>query len=121
MGLLAGVIAQAVTASGPQANPYATLETSAMEPPAAADVRLAILNDDPRALASLIGDEELLQALSEALQPLLDVREVKFIRAVDKDGKILSAYVAKGRDASGQGMIVGYVLRVQNEEVVGVN
>jgi len=120
-GLLSGVIAQAVTAGGPPASPYATLETSGNEPPVAADVRLAILNNDPRALAQLIADEELLQSLSDALQPLLDIREVKFVGAVDKDGRILSAYVAKGRDTNGQGMIVGYVLRVQNDEVVGVN
>lgn len=96
------------------------------EPPAAARVADALRQDDAPRLARLLGDEELLQALSNALRsvnnaPIIDVREVKFVGAVDNDGRILSAYVLRGRDTTGMNMIVGFVLRVQNNEVVGVN
>lgn len=113
-------MAHTFTAAGPLQSPYGTLP-SADEPAAAADVANAIRNDDARGLAALMADDELLQALGNALQPIIDVRDVKFVGAVDSDGRILSAYVAKGRDAQGQNMIVGFVLRVQNREVVGVN
>lgn len=107
------------------ANPYASLPP-VEEPLAAAEVAAAIRNDDARALAALVADDDLLQGLSNALRsvndaPIIDVREVRFVGAVDHDGRILSAYVLRGRDATGMSMIVGFVLQVQNDEVVGVN
>ena len=118
-GLAAGVWAQNLASPPTPPNPYPELPLVA-EPAAAHDLAAVIQADDPRRLAQ-VADSDLLEALGPALQPLQDIFEVKFVGAAERKGDILSAYVASGRDTSGQNFSVGLVFRVSGGKVVGVN
>jgi hypothetical protein len=118
-GLVTGVVVYAVTDRGTDANPYASLPKAA-EPAATADVARAIQRDDARALANLL-DMEVLQQLQTAIEPLADVRSMKFVGAVEKGGRVLAAYVAGGRTSDGTDVLVGFVLNVTGDQIVGVN
>jgi len=118
-GLVTGVVVYAVTDRGTDANPYATLPRAA-EPAVTADVARAILSDDARVLANLL-DMEVLQQLQTAIEPLTDIRSMKFVGAVEKGGRVLAAYVAGGKTADGTDVLVGFVLNVTGDQIVGVN
>jgi len=118
-GLISGVVIYAVTDRGADANPYASLPKAA-EPAVTAEVARAIAADDAKALASQL-DMEVLEQLKSAIEPLADVRSMKFVGAVEKGGRVLAAYVAGGRTADGTDVLVGFVLRVTGDQIVGVN
>lgn len=118
-GVGGGVWAQNQASPQAPANPYPELPLVA-EPTASRDLAAVIQADDPRRLAQ-VADSDLLGALGPALQPLQDIFEVKFVGATERKGDILSAYVASGRDTSGQNFSVGLVFRVSGGKVVGVN
>jgi len=118
-GLVSGVVSYAVTDKGADANPYASLPKAA-EPAVTADVARAMTNDDARALANQL-DMEVLQQLQTAIEPLADIRSMKFVGAVEKNGRTLAAYVAGGRTSDGTDVLVGLVLRVTGDQIVGVN
>jgi hypothetical protein len=109
----------ALVDKGPVENPYPTLP-KVDEPTAAHDVVQAIAADDARALSRLLSADQL-NALETALQPLTDVRSAKFVGAVEDEGRVLAGYVVKGKTTDGTDFIVGFVLRVANDQVVGVN
>ena len=118
-GLVTGVIVYAVTDRGTDANPYASLPRAA-EPAATADVARAIQADDAKVLANLL-DMEVLQQLQTAIEPLADIRSMKFVGAVEKSGRVLAAYVAGGKTSDGTDVLVGFVLNVTGDQIVGVN
>jgi hypothetical protein len=118
-GIAVGAWAQSLASPPPPANPYAELPLVG-EPRESAELAAVLQADDPRRLAQLV-DGELLQALAPALEPLQEIFEVKFVGAAERKGDILSAYVASGRDMSGQSFSVGVVFRVSGGKVVGVN
>lgn len=118
-GLLTGVVLYAVTDRGADANPYASLPRAA-EPAVTADVARAILSDDAKALANQLG-MEVLQQLQTAIEPLADIRSMKFVGAVEKSGRVLAAYVLGGRTSDGTDVLVGFVLNVTGDQIVGVN
>jgi hypothetical protein len=118
-GLVTGVVVYAVTDRGTDANPYATLPRAA-EPAVTADVARAIQSDDARVLANLL-DMEVLQQLQTAIEPLTDIRSMKFVGAVEKSGRVLAAYVAGGKTSDGTDVLVGFVLNVTGDQIVGVN
>lgn len=118
-GVVVGVIAFFAVNPPPPPNPYPTVPPVA-EPPVAAAVANALATDDARALAQT-ADAETLQVLGEALQPLVEVTDVKFLRAVGVNRDTLAAYIASGRDSQGREWSVGLVLRVQGNQLVGVN
>lgn len=118
-GLAAGVVTYAATDKGADANPYATLPKAA-EPVVAADIAHALANDDAKTLAGQL-DVDVLQQLRTAMEPLADIRSTKFVGAVEKNGRVLAAYVASGRTATGADVLVGFVLRVAGDQIVGVN
>ena len=119
IGILSGVVLHAVVDKGPGENPYPALP-KVEEPRAAHDVVAAIAADDAQSLSRLI-DAQMLSDLDAALQPITDVRGTKFIGAVDSEGRLLSAYVVTGKTTEGIDFVVGFVLRVANDQVVGVN
>ena len=119
IGILAGVVAHTFVDRGPAQNPYPALP-KVEEPRAAHDVVAAIAADDAQSLSKLI-DTSLLSDLDGALQPITDVRSTKFVGAVESEGLLLSAYVVTGKTTEGIDFIVGVVLRVANDQVVGVN
>jgi hypothetical protein len=122
--MAAGVMTQRITDTSVKENPYAQLD-KLEEPGVTADVRTALLNSDAKALARLM-DNETLTALRTALMSpmgaaIADVRSVKFVGATGKGTKVLAGYVLTGKDMSGTDAIVGYVLDVENGQIVGVN
>ena len=65
-------------------------------------------------------------ALPEALMspmgaPMADIRQVKFVGAAAKAGRVLAGYIVTGKDLSGTDAIVGFVLDLENGQIVGVN
>ena len=123
-GVVAGVGVQRVTDPGVRANPYASLDRLD-EPGQTAEVAQALLNNDPKALARIL-DSETLTALRDALMspmgaPMADIRQVKFVGATGKANKVLAGYVLTGKDMSGTDAIVGFVLDLENGQIVGVN
>jgi hypothetical protein len=119
LGILAGVVVHAFVDKGPAENPYPALP-KVEEPRAAHDVIAAIGSDDAQSLSRLV-DSTMLTALDTALQPITDVRSTKFVGAVESEGRMLSAYVVTGKTTEGIDFVVGFVLRVSNDQVVGVN
>ena len=123
-GIVAGVAVQRVTDPGVRANPYASLDR-VDEPGQTAEVAQALLNNDPKALAQIL-DSQTLTALRDALMspmgaPMADIRQVKFVGATGKANRVLAGYVLTGKDMSGTDAIVGFVLDVENGQIVGVN
>ena len=118
-GIVAGVTIYAVTDKGADANPYSSLPRAA-EPAVTADVARALSTDDAKALSNQL-DMEVLQQLQTAIEPLTDIRSMKFVGAVEKNGRTLAAYVAGGRTSDGTDVLVGFVLRVTGDQIVGVN
>ena len=119
LGVLAGVVLHSVVDQGPPENPYPSLP-KVDEPRAAHDVAAAIAADDAKALSKLLSNDQLTDP-GNALRPIVDVRTAKFVGAVESQGRYLSAYVVQGKTSDGNDFIVGFVLRVANDQVVGVN
>ncbi len=123
-GLVGGVVVQRATDPGVRANPYPSLDR-VEEPAQSAEVAAALLNNDPKALARIMG-KTTLSALRDALMspmgaPMADIRQVKFVGATSKGGKVLAGYVVTGKDMSGTDAIVGLVVGLENGQIVGVN
>jgi len=119
LGLVVGSVAHQIVDRGPGESPYPALPKT-NEPAAARDVVQAIANDDAASLSKMLAAEQLTD-LSTALQPIIDVRGAKFVGAVESEGRLLSAYLVTGKTSEGSDFIVGFVLRVANDQVVGVN
>lgn len=119
LGILAGVALHSAVDRGPAESPYPSLPKMD-EPSAARDVVAALAADDARSLSKLLS-EELLGELDKALQPVVDIRVTKFVGAVESEGRLLSAYSVTGKTSDGMDFVVGFVLRVANDQVVGVN
>jgi hypothetical protein len=118
-GLVTGVVVYAVTDKGVDTSPYASLPRAA-EPAVTADVARALENDDAKALSNLL-DATVLQQLQTAIEPLTDIRSMKFVGAVEKNGRVLAAYIAGGRISDGTDIVRGFVLSVTGDQIVGVN
>jgi hypothetical protein len=119
LGVGAGLAFGQATRERPPFNPYGALP-AAGEPAVAADVAAAIAGDDARALSRAL-DANLLDSLGQALDPVVDVYQVRFLGGTEKSGDTLTAYVVEGRDLQGNQLIVGFVLRVRGDKIVGVN
>lgn len=119
IGLLGGVVVHGFVDRGPAENPYPTLP-KVEEPRAAQAVIAAVAANDPRSLSQLMS-ADLLTKLDSALTPIVDVRSTKFVGAVESEGKLLSGYTVTGKTQDGVDFVVGFVLRVTNDQVVGVN
>ena len=123
-GMFAGVVMQRITDTGTRANPYPSLDR-VEEPMQSAAVASALANNDAKALAGLL-DNQTLTDLRDALMsptgaPMADIRTVKFVGATGKSGRTLAGYVLTGKDMQGSDAVVGFVLNVENGQIVGVN
>jgi hypothetical protein len=118
-GIVTGVLVYAVTDKGADPNPYASLPR-ATEPAVTADIARALEADDATALSNML-DMTVLQQLQTAIEPLVDIRTMKFVGAVEKNGRVLAAYVAGGRISDGTDIVRGFVLSVAGDQIVGVN
>lgn len=118
-GMIAGAFAAQLANPAPPESPWRALP-SVEEPSASAALTVYLLQDDARGLAKVL-DAPLLQRLASAIEPLVDIDEMTFTGATERQGDILSAYVAGGRAQTGEKVIVGVVFRVRDGKVVGVN
>ncbi len=118
-GALVGVVGYQVTAPSAPASPFASLGKVG-EPTASHLVTVAVANDDAHTLAQMLSTDEL-QGLRSALDPIVDVRSIVFVGAAESDRRVLAGYVASGKDLRGNDFAVGFVLRVLEDQVVGVN
>ena len=118
-GAIVGVLGAQLANPAPPPSPWRSLPT-VEEPQASVAITGLVLQDDAKALARSL-DPQLLQKLAQAIEPLVDVDEITFTGATERQGDILSAYVAGGRSQSGDKVIVGVVFRVRDGKVVGVN
>jgi hypothetical protein len=119
VGVLGGVLLHSFADRGPVENPYPSLP-KVEEPRAAQAVVAAIANNDPKSLA-LMMPADLLAKLDSSLKPIVEVRSAKFVGAVESEGTLLSGYTVTGKTTDGVDFVVGFVLRVANDQVVGVN
>ena len=122
--IVAGVVVQRVSDTGVKENPYAQLE-KLQEPAVTAQVAAAIEAGDAKTLADRL-DSDTLGKLKDALvsptgAAIADVRSVRFLGATGKGTQVLAGYVLSGKDMSGVDVIVGFVLDVENGQIVGVN
>jgi len=122
--ILAGVVVQRVSDTGVRENPYSQLD-KVEEPAVTAELATAIANGDAKVLADRL-DTDTLTALRDALMspagaPIADVRSVRFVGATGKGSRVLAGYILSGKDMSGIDAIVGFVLDVENGQIVGVN
>ena len=122
--IVVGGLMQRYTDSSVKENPYAQLDRLE-EPAVTAAVATALLNGDSKLLAQRL-DTDTLSALRDALMspsgaPIADVRNVRFVGATGKGTRILAGYILSGKDMSGIDAIVGFVLDVENGQIVGVN
>ena len=122
--IVVGGLMQRYTDSSVKENPYAQLDRLE-EPAITATVAAALLNGDSKTLAQKL-DTDTLSALRDALMspsgaPIADVRNVRFVGAAGQGTKILAGYILSGKDMSGLDAIVGFVLDVENGQIVGVN
>ncbi len=118
-GVLVGVVSAQLVNPPPPPNPWRSLPL-VEEPAAAQAVASLLLADDARGLARTL-EADLLQRLGTSIEPLVDIDDITFTGATERQGDILSAYVAHGRSQAGGGFIVGLVFRVRDGKVVGVN
>src|SRR5687767_5198472 len=119
IGIVAGVVVHAFVDQGPPQSPFPSLERLD-EPRVAHDVVSAIAAHDAESLSRLLS-ADMLGALDAALQPVVDVRKTEFVGAVESEGRLLSGYVVTGTTTEGIDFAVGFVLRLANDQVVGVN
>jgi hypothetical protein len=122
--IFVGGLMQRYTDSSVKENPYTQLDRLE-EPAVTASVAAALLNGDSKTLAQRL-DTDTLSALRDALMspsgaPIADVRNVRFVGATGKGTRILAGYILSGKDMSGLDAIVGFVLDVENGQIVGVN
>jgi hypothetical protein len=118
-GVIAGALASQTVNPAPPESPWRPLPT-VEEPAAAVAIADLLVRDDARSLAKAL-DPQLLQRLAQAIEPLVDIDDVRFTGATERQGDILAAYVAGGRAQTGEPVIVGVVFRVRDGKVVGVN
>jgi hypothetical protein len=118
-GVVAGTFLAQVANPPPPESPWRALP-GVEEPTASSQIMQLLLANDAKALARAM-DAPLLQRLAESIEPLVDIDEARFTGATERQGDILSAYVAGGRAQTGEPLIVGLVFRVRDGKVVGVN
>ncbi len=118
-GVAAGIAGYVGLNPGPAPAPYPPL-TGAPEPEAAHALAAALKTNDADALASRVLPP-IASALSNALQPIVEVTDVTYLGTVEHDGRDLAGYIVSGRDVQNQDQIVGIVVDVMDGSIVGIN
>ena len=119
IGILIGAGVNSLFSPPPPPNPYAELAIIGEPPETAAIVRI-ILADDARTLSRMLPGE-VLQGLGQAIDPLQEIFEAKYVGGTERKGDILASYVLSGRGSQVQVFSVGVVFRVSGGKVIGVN
>jgi hypothetical protein len=103
----------------PPASRFPAMNPNAPEPQVTAQITAAIADQNPQNLAASYS-AELLQAFQEAMAPVTDVSEIRYVGGLERDGETLASYVAVGQ-AQGQSVMTGFVVHVQNGQITGFN
>jgi hypothetical protein len=118
-GLAAGIAGYQVANRPPALPNYPPLPAAA-EPAVAHDLVGAIAAGDAKGIADRLAPGTA-DALSTALQPIVEVTGVTYLGTVEQDGRQLAGYVVRGRDQSKTKAIVGIVFDVADGQIVGIN
>lgn len=120
LSVVGGVVAYTQSQPKPVVNPFASIDARVPEPAPAAQIARALATNDPTALATAV-PSDLLDPLGKALDPIVSVKDVRYVGGIQKNGTTFAGYVATGKTSSGSDFVVGFVLRVLGNSVAAVN
>lgn len=103
-----------------QIDRFPTIAGGAAEPAVAADIARAIMAKDPQALAKTY-TADMLQAYQEAMSPIVDAEDIRYVGGVEREGETLASYVVTGQTAEGASLISGFVVHVKDNLITGFN
>jgi hypothetical protein len=116
-----GVVIHLGVATPPAAvDRFPTINPGAPEPPVSAAITKAIAAKDPQALAAAYS-ADLLQAFQEAMSPVVDVDDIRYVGGLQRGSETLASYVVTGQDQNGQSLMSGFVIHVQDGQITGFN
>jgi hypothetical protein len=119
VGIVAGIGGFVALNPAPPPVRYPEL-AGAPEPPVAHALAAALKANDADGVASHVLST-VASSLSDALKPIVDVTDVTYVGTVEHDGRDLAGYIVAGRDQQSQKQIVGFVVDVVNDEIIGIN
>jgi hypothetical protein len=103
-----------------QIDRFPTIAGRAAEPAIAANIARAIMAKDPQALAKTYS-ADMLQAYQEAMSPVVEAEEIRYVGGVEREGETLASYVVTGQTAEGVSLISGFVVHVKDNQITGFN
>jgi hypothetical protein len=103
-----------------QIDRFPTIAGGAAEPAIAADIARAIMAKDPQALARTY-TADMLQAYQEAMSPVVEADDIRYVGGVEREGETLASYVVTGQTAEGMSLISGFVVHVKDSQITGFN
>jgi hypothetical protein len=104
----------------PHVERFPTITNGAAEPHVSAEIATAIVGKNTHMLASKYS-AELLQAYQQAMAPVVDAEDIRYVGGVERDGETLASYVVTGQTAQGIALISGFVVHVRDGEITGFN
>ncbi|HEY3523527.1 MAG TPA: hypothetical protein VGK63_07460 [Candidatus Limnocylindrales bacterium] len=119
VGVLGGVAGYVGLNPVASPTPYPAL-AGAPEPEAAHALAHALKANDADAVANGVLPP-IASNLSDALQPIVKVSDVTYLGTVEQDGRDLAGYIVSGKDEQNQKQIVGFVVDVVDDNIVGIN
>jgi hypothetical protein len=118
-GIAAGIVGFVGLNPAPNPTPYPRL-AGVPEPESAHGLAAALEANDADAVANRVLPP-IANALSNALQPIVEVTDVTYLGTVEHDGRDLAGYIVTGHDDQSQDEIVGVVVDVLDGNIVGIN
>jgi hypothetical protein len=114
------VIHLAVNPPTPHVERFPMITNGAAEPPVSAEIANAIVGKNTAMLASKYS-AELLQAYQQAMAPVVEVDDIRYVGGVVRDGETLASYVVTGQTQQGVSLISGLVVHVKDAQITGFN
>lgn len=117
---LGAVLHVGATPPEQQIDRFPTIAGGAPEPGVSADIARAIMAKDPQALARTY-TADMLQAYQEAMSPVVEADEIRYVGGVAREGETLASYVVTGQTDDGTSLISGFVVHVKDNQITGFN
>lgn len=115
-----GVAIQLATTPTRAVDRYPTMSVGAAEPAVTAELTQAIVGKEAQRLAATYS-ADMLTNFQNAMAPVVDVEDIRYIGGIERNGETLASYAATGRTQNGQPMISGFVIHVQDGKITGFN